>query len=263
METRLPQLLDLARALMTRGEGRARATAAHVGAPDQPGGWTYAAERRADGLRAVAWSDRLAEARARAAAQAATKIGEGVEDAEAAASEGLADAEAPPALPEVSDFAAAGADPSGARRPEPASASAMGVQPTQSPNDLAPEPGPAAPPPKGDDARLQSEKLAEDPVPFRLASRAAAMVIGPAFGRGVIEVAPGQAFALAFAEARAADLCAVDIAAEGEEMRLSLADGRAVRLRGLDRSGRVTLSLGGAEIELAPGAGPAAVDARI
>ena len=89
------------------------------------------------------------------------------------------------------------------------------------------------------------------------------MVIGPDFGEDVFEVAPGQSLTFAFSAPPAAGLAAVEIAAEEDAMRLALADGPVLRLRGLDASGRVTLSMGAEEIELSPGAPTAAIDARI
>jgi len=144
-------------------------------------GWTYAADA-GDGIRASAWSDRLARARARAGA-------------------------------------------------------------------------PGAPPDAG--ARAAGTG------PFRLSARQAAVVIGPDFGEEVFEVAPGQSLVFAFSAPPAAGLAAVEIAAEEDAMRLALAGGPVLRLRGLELSGRVALNVNGEEIELAPGAPTAAVDARI
>tara|TARA_R110000751_G_scaffold13501_8_gene45304 strand:+ start:135 stop:413 length:279 start_codon:yes stop_codon:yes gene_type:complete len=91
----------------------------------------------------------------------------------------------------------------------------------------------------------------------------AAVVIGPDFGDDVFDVSPGQSLAFAFAAPPAAGLAAVEIAADGDAMRLALAGGPTLRLRGLDLSGRVTLSMGEEEIVLSPGARPLAIDARI
>ena len=163
-------------------EAAAAPGAATAAAPLAGGlGWTYAAAS-GDGIRASAWSDRLARARARAGA-------------------------------------------------------------------------PGAPPDAG--ARAAGTG------PFRLSARQAAVVIGPDFGEEVFEVAPGQSLVFAFSAPPAAGLAAVEIAAEEDAMRLALAGGPFLRLRGLELSGRVALNVNGEEIELAPGAPTAAVDARI
>ncbi|SFI96492.1 hypothetical protein [Albimonas pacifica] len=201
-DARLDALLERARARMARtmaegGEARA-AAASHEGpegagrdAPDaalRPSGlgWTYAAAS-SDGIRASAWSDRLARARLRAGGGGA----------------GL------PGSTPVSGVHAAGTGP------------------------------------------------------FRLSAREAAVVIGPDFGEDVFDVAPGQCLVFAFSAPPPTGLAGVEIAAEKDAMRLALVEGPVVRLRGLDASGRVTLSMNDEEIELSPGAPAAAVDARI
>ncbi|WP_339950349.1 hypothetical protein [uncultured Albimonas sp.] len=208
-------------ALRERGTQPPSATRPEPGARSAPGtglGWTYAADA-GDGIRASAWSDRLARARARAAAAGASPDAGALGRADAGASGG-----------------APGNAGTGAHGREGASAAGdprAGAQGSRSPG------------------------------PIRLAARVAAVVIGPDFGDDVFDVSPGQSLAFAFAAPPAAGLAAVEIAADGDAMRLALAGGPTLRLRGLDLSGRVTLSMGEEEIVLSPGARPLAIDARI